>query len=86
MCLDIIYSKNNLLILSSSYGIEIWDINNSNIKKVQEFINFNQFILEFNKDYFITYGFKSIKIYIKIKGIKSYQLLNILKDLKISLN
>ena len=77
MCLDIIYSKNNLLILSSSYGIEIWDINNSNIKQVQGFINFNQFILEFNKDYFITYGFKSIKIYCKIKGIKSYQLLNI---------
>ena len=74
---DIIYSKNNLLILSSSYGIEIWDINNSNIKKVQEFINFNQFILEFNKDYFITYGEDDINIYCKIKGIKSYQLLNI---------
>jgi len=86
MCLDIIYSKNNLLILSSSYGIEIWDINNSNIKQVQGFINFNQFILEFNKDYFITYGFKSIKIYIKIKGIKFYQLLNIFEGFEDIIN
>ena len=86
MCLDIIYSKNNLLILSSLYGIEIWDINNSNIKKVQGFINFNQFILEFNKDYFITYGFKSIKIYIKIKGIKFYQLLNIFEGFEDIIN
>ena len=86
MCLDIIYSKNNLLILSSSYGIEIWDINNSNIKQVQGFINFNQFILEFNKDYFITYGEENIKIYIKIKGIKSYQLLNIFEGFEDIIN
>ena len=83
---DIIYSKNNLLILSSSYGIEIWDINNSNIKQVQGFINFNQFILEFNKDYFITYGEENIKIYIKIKGIKSYQLLNIFEGFEDIIN
>ena len=82
---DIIYSKNNLLILSSSYGIEIWDINNSNIKKVQEFTG-NEFILEFNKDYFITYGFENINIYCKIKGIKSYQLLNIFEGFEDIIN
>ena len=83
---DIIYSKNNLLILSSTYGIEIWDINNSNIKKVQEFITGNEFILEFNKDYFITYGEENINIYCKIKGIKSYQLLNIFEGFEDIIN
>ena len=78
-CYDIIYSKNNLLILSSTYGIEIWDINNSNINNVQEFRTGNEFILEFNKDYLINYGKENINIYCKIKGIKSYQLLNIVK-------
>ena len=73
--LDVIYSaKNELLIISYNFHIEIRDINSLNENPIQKINIKYSFLLNMNKDLFIAFNIKSILLYKKIIGTKYYQL------------
>ena len=62
--LDVIYSaKNELLIISYNFHIEIRDINSLNENPIQKINIKYSFLLNMNKDLFIAFNKKSISLY-----------------------
>jgi len=73
--LDALYSeKNELLIISYQYHIEIRDINSLN--EIQIINKKYSFLFNINKDLFIAFNNKSISLYQRIIGTKYFQLLS----------
>ena len=67
--LDILYSnKNKSLIISYDDHIEIRDINSLKEKLIQIIFKDSSFLLNMNKDFFITFNKESISLYQKIIG------------------
>jgi len=75
--LDAFYSEiNKILVISYDNHIEIRDFNFLNQKPIQIIYKDNSFLLNMNKDLFITFDEDSFSLYEKITGTKYYQLLS----------
>ena len=85
---DLIYiKKSKLLVINFGSFIGIWDIDSFHKNPIQIINNWSFYLLNFNSNLFISYGYKNISIYQKTNNIKLYQLSTILNfDISYKLN
>ena len=76
---DLIYiKKSKLLVINFGSFIGIWDIDSFHKNPIQIINNWSFYLLNFNSNLFISYGYKNISIYQKTNNLKLYQLSTIL--------
>ena len=76
---DLIYiKKSKLLVINFGNFIGIWDIDSLHKNPIQIINNWSFYLLNFNSNLFISYGYKNISIYQKTNNMKLYQLSTIL--------